>query len=90
MSISPSTQTTDLYRELTPIFRDLFDDESLVLTPELTAAEVPEWDSFNHINLVVAIESQFGVKFQTAELESLQSVGQLVNLLQKKLASARG
>ena len=89
MSTSLGKQTNDLYGELTPIFRDLFDDESLVLTPELTAAEVPEWDSFNHINLVVAIESHFGVKFQTAELESLQSVGQLVDLLQKKLVSAR-
>ena len=82
------TETARIYAELTPIFRDVLDDDSLVLTPELTAAEVPDWDSFNHINLVVAIESQFGVKFQTAELESLQSVGQLVTLLQRKLATA--
>jgi len=83
------TETAHIYAELTPIFRDVLDDDSLVLTPELTAADVPEWDSFNHINLVVAIESQFGVKFQTAELESLQSVGQLVDLLQRKLAAVR-
>ncbi len=79
--------TDAIYAELTPIFRDLFDDESLVVTPELTAAEVPEWDSFNHINLVITIESRFGVKFHTAELESLQSVGQMVALLQAKLAA---
>ena len=78
-------QTSTIYAELTPIFRDLFDDDTLVPTPELTAAEVPEWDSFNHINLVVAIEEHFGVKFHTAELESLQSVGQLVALLERKL-----
>ena len=82
-------QTATIYAELTPIFRDLFDDDTLVPTPELTAAEVPEWDSFNHINLVVAIEEHFGVKVHTAELESLQSVGQLGALLERKLA-ARG
>ena len=80
-------QTATIYAELTPIFRDLFDDDDLVPTANLTAAEVPEWDSFNHINLVVAIEDHFGVKFHTAELESLQSVGQLVSLLEKKLAA---
>ena len=80
-------QIATIYAELTPIFRDLFDDDALVPTPELTAAEVPEWDSFNHINLVVAIEDHFGVKFRIAELESLQSVGQLVALLEKKLAA---
>lgn len=82
-------QQQEVYRELTPIFRDLFDEEDLVLTPELTAAEVPEWDSFNHINLIVAIESRFKIKFQTAELEQLHTVGHLVELIQKKLA-ARG
>ena len=76
-----------IYDELTPIFRDVLDEQSLVLTPQLTAAEVPEWDSFNHINLVVAMEAHFGVKFQTAELESLQSVGHLVALLERKLAA---
>ncbi len=75
-----------LYDDLTPIFQDVLEAPDLVLTPNLTAADVPEWDSFNHINIVVAIEAHFGVKFQTAELESLQSVGQLVALLEQKLA----
>ena len=75
-----------IYDQLTPVFQDVLETPDLVLTPQLTAAEVPEWDSFNHINLVVAIEAHFGVKFQTAELESLQSVGQLVALLEQKLA----
>ena len=82
-------QSQDIYNQLTAIFHDLFDDDSLVLTPELTAAEVPEWDSFNHINLIVATESLFGIKFQTAELERMQTVGHLVELIEKKL-SAQG
>ena len=58
-----------------------------MLTPDLTAASVPEWDSFNHINLIVAVESVFKVKFQTAELESMNTVGHLVDLIEKKLAA---
>ena len=76
----------EIYEKLTPIFHDILDDESLVLTPELTAASVPEWDSFNHINLIVAIEAHLKIKFQTAELESMNSVGQMVDLIEKKLA----
>ena len=80
-------QRQEIYAQLTPIFRDVLDDESLVLTPELTAAEVPEWDSFNHINLIVAVEARLKIKFHTAELESMRSVGHLVALIEKKLAA---
>lgn len=80
-------QKEAVYAQLTTIFHDLFDDDALVLTPELTAAEVPDWDSFNHINLIVAVESRFKIKFQTAELESMQTVGNLVELIQAKMAT---
>jgi acyl carrier protein len=80
-------QNADIYAKLTAIFHDLFDDNSLVLTPELTAADVPEWDSFNHINLIVAVETTFKIKFQTAELEQLHTVGHLVSLITSKLAA---
>ena len=45
-------QQHDIYSQLTGIFHDLFDDDSIVLTPELTASDIPAWDSFNHINLI--------------------------------------
>ena len=80
-------QQHDIYTRLTSIFQDLFDDDSLEVHPGLTAADVPEWDSFNHINLIVAIESRFGIKFQTAELESMHTVGHLADLIQSKLAA---
>ena len=80
-------QQQEIYAQLTPIFHDIFDDESLVLTPDLTAASVPEWDSFNHIHLIVAVEARMKIKFHTAELESMQSVGHLVGLIEKKLAN---
>lgn len=76
-----------IYTQLTTIFHDLFDDDSIVLTPETTAADIEEWDSFNHINLIVAVEAKFGIKFKTAELEGLHNVGHLVQLIQQKLAA---
>jgi len=80
-------QQQEIYAQLTSIFHDLFDDDTLVLTPGLSAADVPEWDSFNHINLIVAVEARFKIKFQTAELESMQTVGHLADLIEKKLAA---
>jgi acyl carrier protein len=80
-------QQHDIYAQLTTIFHDLFDDDSIELNPGLTAADVPEWDSFNHINLIVAIESRFGIKFQTAELESMHTVGHLADIIQSKLVA---
>jgi len=80
-------QSEEIYAHLTTIFHDIFDDDALVLTPDLTAAEVPEWDSFNHINLIVAVESRFKIKFQTAEIEQLHTVGHLVDLIAAKLAA---
>ena len=80
-------QQSDIYAQLTTIFHDLFDDDTIVLTPGLTAADVPEWDSFNHINLIVAVEQRFKIKFQTAELEQLNTVGHLADLIATKLAA---
>jgi acyl carrier protein len=79
-------QQQEIYTRLTEIFRDVFDDETLVATPELTANDVKDWDSVNHITLVVAIEQEFGIKFKTAELEKMKNVGQMVEQIEKKTA----
>ena len=80
-------QLDAIYSQLTEIFHDTFDDDTIVLSPELTAADVPEWGSFNHINLIVAVEQRFKIKFQTAELEQLHTTGHLAELIQSKLAA---
>jgi acyl carrier protein len=80
--------TEQIYTQLTEIFRDLFDDESIVLKPDTTAADVEGWDSFNHINLMVAIEARFKIKFKTAEIESLHNVGPLVDVIASKVGAA--
>jgi acyl carrier protein len=73
-----------IYEELSEIFRDVFDNPSVVATPELSAKDVPEWDSFNHINVVMAAEMRFGVKFRTSEIEGLRNVGDFVALIERK------
>jgi acyl carrier protein len=75
-----------IYTDLTGVFHDVFDDDTLVLRPDLTADEVPGWDSFTHINLIVAAEGRFHIRFKTAELESMQNVGHFVQLIEQKLA----
>jgi acyl carrier protein len=70
---------------LTPIFRDVFDDDAIVVTPSTTAAEVDAWDSLSHIRLMVAIEQAMGVRFTTAEISSFKNVGDLAACIQGKL-----
>ncbi|MEO6854447.1 MAG: acyl carrier protein [Rhodoferax sp.] len=73
-----------IYAKLTAIFHDVFDDESIVVKPELTADDVDEWDSLAHIRLVLAIEKKFGLKFSAAEVGRLKNVGEFVALIQSK------
>lgn len=82
------TETTTVLQELTELFRDLFDDESLVLGSDTTADQVEGWDSQMHVMLIVAAEQRFGIKFRTAELESLRNVGQFTQLIESKLSGS--
>lgn len=77
-------QENEIYERLTSIFHDTFDDDSIVLSSKTTAHDVKDWDSVNHINLIVAIEEEFHIKLKTAELESLKDVGQMVRLIESK------
>ena len=74
-----------IYSQLTNVFHEIFEDQSIVPTPNMKASDVEEWDSLNHINLIVAIEARLKIKFKTAELESLRDVGHLVEIIEKKL-----
>jgi len=78
-------QTNEIYDRLTDLFRELFADDSIVLTPQTTANDIEGWDSFNHISVVVAVETRFGVKMTTAEIEGLANVGALVAAIESKL-----
>lgn len=66
------------------VFREVFENSDLSIFPDMTAKDVDGWDSFNHINLIVALEEAFGVSFTTEEIGGMTNVGDLVKLLQKK------
>lgn len=70
--------------ELTDIFRLVLDEPELVLTEDTSAEDVPGWDSMTHIALLVETECRFGITFQTAELDGLQRIGDLVRLIEAK------
>jgi acyl carrier protein len=70
--------------DLVEIIRDVVDTPDLAVNLQTTAENVAGWDSFNHINIVVAIETHFGVKFQLAEIEEVRNVGELVDLVHHK------
>ncbi len=76
----------ELYQQLTEIFRDVFGRDDMELTPELSAKDVAGWDSFKQIEIMIAVEERYGVKFRTRELESLQNVGDLVRAVLSKSA----
>jgi acyl carrier protein len=71
--------------QLTPIFREVFDDDGIVLNRKTTADDIDAWDSLSHMNLIVAVELKFRVKFALGELQSLKNVGDLADLVDKKL-----
>jgi acyl carrier protein len=77
---------SDIVSRLTPIFRDVFNDGALVVTESLTAADVPAWDSLSNINMIVAVEKAFGVKFSIKDVRALKNVGELLELIKRKAA----
>jgi acyl carrier protein len=76
----------EIYAGLTEIFQDVFRREDLVLTPALTAKDVPGWDSFKQIEIMIAVEEKYGLRFRTRELESLRNVGDLAQAVLTKTA----
>jgi acyl carrier protein len=75
----------EILERLTAIFRDILDDDDIELTPETTAADIKDWDSANHINIVVSVEMRFGIKISNAQVEQLKNVGDFVALIAQKL-----
>lgn len=73
-----------IIQEIQPIFQDVLDQPALQLTPESNASNVADWDSLAHVNLIVAIEKLYGIKFALGELQDLKNVGEMAQLIQKK------
>jgi acyl carrier protein len=73
-----------VYDKLTAVFRDVFDEDDLVLKPGTTSDQVEGWDSLAHIRLVLAVSKAFGVKFSASEIGGLKNVGEFVDVIRAK------
>jgi len=65
------------------IFRTVLGNRNLILKRDLQASEVPNWDSFNHVNIIIAVETEFGLRFPPADIANLKNVGDLLDLIDK-------
>lgn len=72
------------YEKLHEVFHDFFADDTIVLSDETTANDIDEWDSLEHISLMVAVEDQFGIKFTMGEVNTMKNVGEMVDIILKR------
>lgn len=76
----------EIYERLNEVFRDVFDDEEIVVEDGTTSDDIEDWDSLEHINLMVAVETEFGIKFNIGEVNKFKNVGEMVDSIIAKLA----
>lgn len=79
-----SMEKSQILDEVQAIFREVLDNEEIVLASETTADDIEEWDSLTHIQLIVAIEKHFKIRFTSREILSWQNVGQLIDSIAAK------
>ena len=75
----------EIFEQLNEVFRDVFDDESIEVSDETTADDIEDWDSLEHINLIAAVEQQFGVRFNMGQIVTLKNVGEMVDLIESMM-----
>ena len=78
--------TEKILERLTPIFHDIFDDETIIVTVGTSAKDIEDWDSFSQIRLVATIEKDFRIKFKFGELNSLHNVGEMIDVIKQKIS----
>ena len=75
----------EIMAKIQVIFRDVFDDETLVIRDSTSSADIEDWDSLEHITLVVSMEKEFNLKFDLKEVNELANVGEMADLIASKL-----
>ncbi len=70
-----------IYERLNNVFRDVFDDEGIIVNENTTANDIEDWDSLEHINLIVATEQEFGMKFNMGEVTKMKNVGEMADII---------
>jgi len=76
----------EIFDSVQEIFRTVFDDDGIVLTREMTADDIEDWDSLEQINLLVAIEKKFSIKFKLDDVKNLPNVGAMLDLVKRMVA----
>ena len=71
----------EVYERLNNVFREVFDDDSIVLNDNTTSYDIEDWDSFEHINLVVAVEEEFSFKIPMGKVVTMKNVGEMVDII---------
>lgn len=71
----------DILKRLNEVFRDVFDDDDIVVTPKTTADDIEDWDSIEHITLIGAVEDEFGMKFKMGEVSGMNNVGDMLKII---------
>lgn len=74
-----------VYETLNEVFRDVFDDESIEVNDETTSDDIEDWDSLEHINLIAAVEQEFGMKFNMGQVVSMKNVGEMADIIIEKI-----
>ena len=77
-------ERSEILIRVNEIFRDIFDDDSLVIRDETTASDIPDWDSLMQIELVAAHESYFGLRFGMKEVLNMKNVGEMIDFILKR------
>lgn len=76
----------EAYERLNEVFREVFDDDEITVTDATTSDDIEDWDSLEHINLVVAVEKEFGIKFNMGETNAMKNVGEMVDRILGKVS----
>lgn len=74
----------EIYERLNEVFRDVFDDDEIEVDAGTTADDIDDWDSLAHINLVSAVEDEFGIRFKMGEVSSMKNVGEMVEIIKAR------
>ena len=75
----------EIYEQLNEVFRDVFDDDTIEVNDQTTSRDIDGWDSLEHINLIAAIETQFGMKFTMGQVVTMKNVGEMVDIISSQI-----
>jgi acyl carrier protein len=74
----------EITERLNEVFRDVFDDDSICVNENTTSADIEDWDSIEHINLIAAVENEFGIRFKMREVSGMKNVGEMIAIISSR------